>query len=346
MVPTDGSGPQLPPGRTAGSAAAAATTELHLHLEGSLQPQRAWALWQAAKHVPPLPSGSLLEAGPPPRWRFSTLRGFLELFGWATRLLRGVDQYAQLLEDLLEELDSEGVHYAELFVAIGQMLRTGVDPHAVLPRLAEMAAERAQAGGPEVWFVADLTRQWGVRAAEAVLDAALSLQRHRIVGLGMGGDETALRARDFRRVYRRAAENGLTLSCHAGEGTTADLVREAVEELEVSRIGHGIAAADDERLMRELREAGVVLEVCPTSNERTGAWDPQRGPHPIHRLLAHDVPVVLGTDDPGFFACTLRSERQRLLDWGIAATVLEDLECRARRVRMVPEDSRAETGRD
>jgi aminodeoxyfutalosine deaminase len=109
-----------------------------------------------------------------------------------------------------------------------------------------------------------------------------------------------------------------------------------VEELEVSRVGHGIAVVDDARLMRELREAAIVLEVCPTSNERTGAWDPRRGPHPILRLLEHEVSVVLGTDDPGYFGCTLEGERRRLQEWGIAAEVLDELEHRARQVRFVP----------
>jgi adenosine deaminase len=158
-----------------------------------------------------------------------------------------------------------------------------------------------------VWFIADATRQWGVEAAERVLDAALDLREHRIVGFGMGGDETALRAKEFRGIYRRAREHGLGITCHAGEGTTPEAVLEVVEELEVKRVGHGIAAARNPDLMRQLAEAGIVLEVCPTSNRRTGAWD-VHGRHPLFTLLEAGVPCVLGSDDPAFFGCTLRSE--------------------------------------
>ena len=168
---------------------------------------------------------------------------------------------------------------------------------------------------------------------DTVLDHALELQSCRIVGFGMGGDEQAVRAREFRRTFRRAAENGLRTSCHAGEGTSADAVREAVEELEVRRVGHGIAAVEDPRLMRELAEARIVLEVCPTSNERTGAWRPSQGDHPVLALLAAKVPVVVGSDDPAFFGSSLRGEFEKLKSWGVHDEELADIEERARRLR-------------
>jgi adenosine deaminase len=117
----------------------------------------------------------------------------------------------------------------------------------------------------------------------------------------MGGDETGARAREFRGIYRRARAEGLGVTCHAGEGTTPEAV------LEVLRVGHGIAAAQDPDLMRQLADAGIVLEVCPTSNRRTGAWDVHTK-HPIFTLLEAGVPCILGSDDPAFFGCTLRSE--------------------------------------
>lgn len=91
-------------------------------------------------------------------------------------------------------------------------------------------------------------------------------------------------------------------------------------------MGHGIAAADDESLLRELREEGIVLEVCPTSNERTGVWDPAREPHPILKLVQHGVPVVLGSDDPAFFGCTLGSEFERASSMGLREDDLRRIE--------------------
>jgi aminodeoxyfutalosine deaminase len=215
-----------------------------------------------------------------------------------------------VLEDLLRSLDEQDIQEAELFVAIGQMHRFGTDPGLILPALARLAAEHADRGGCQVWFIADSTRQWGVGAAERVLDTALKLREHRIVGFGMGGDEGGARAREFRALFRRAREHGFGTTCHAGEGTTPEAVLEVVEELEVTRVGHGIAAAQDPGLMRQLASAGIVLEICPTSNRRTRAWDGQDR-HPLFTLLEHDVPCILGSDDPAYFGSSLRGE----LNW-------------------------------
>lgn len=302
---------------------AATSIELHLHLEGAFDAALARQLYQAAaEELPAPPEGAFVEGGENLSWGYDGLGGFLRCFGWATRLLRGPEPYVRILDGLAASLNEQGVVYAELFVAFGQMLRAEVEPAPVLSRLAERAAEIEDAGGPSLWFLADVTRQWGVAEAHRALDAALECQEHRIVGFGMGGDESSERAGSFKPVFRRAASAGLGLCCHAGEGTTADAVREAVEELDLSRVGHGIAAVDDPKLLRELREANIVLEVCPTSNERTGIWTPSAGPHPLHALESAGVPLLLGSDDPAFFGSDLRSEVERVREWGVAENQL------------------------
>ncbi len=309
--------------------------ELHLHLEGALTARRALTLASSATDVPSPPAGAIDETSRGVQWSFGSLRGFLEAFGWASRQLRDAAAYVAVLDDLAVSLRAQRVSAAEVFVAFGQMHRGGVEPRVIVPALAERAAEIEAEGGPSIRFVADVTRNWGVAAADRALDDALDLQRHRIVGFGMGGIETSERARAFRGVFRRAAGSGLGLCCHAGEGTTAESVREAVEELEVRRVGHGIAAATDPVLMRELRDEGIVLEVCPTSNERTGVWDPAT-PHPLLTLLDHGVPVVLGSDDPAWFDCTLRSEIRRVSEWGVPERTIDAMIERAFAVRFAP----------
>lgn len=308
-------------------------TELHLHLEGALRAERALALADAAIDVPPPPPGALTGTGARARWNFTDLGSFLRCFGWGTRLLRDAASYLDLLADLTAALREDEVEEAEVFVAFGQMQRAGVRPADIVPALARRAAEIEAQGGPRLHFIADATRQWGVAAAEKVLDAALDLQPHRIVGFSMGGDERGAAARDFRHLYRRAEAAGLGLSCHAGEGTDAHAVRAVVEELGVRRVGHGLAAVQDPRLPRELAAAGIVLEVCPTSNLRTGVWSPERGPHPVLALMEAGVPVVLGSDDPAFFECSLGREERWLREWGVAEERLDKLEETARRAR-------------
>jgi adenosine deaminase len=336
-----------------GSPSRPPLVELHLHLEGAITAERALSLWRGARDVPLPPAGGLCgEQGQvvddpasftrAVRWRFEDLPGFLRLFGWATRLLTLRGAYERVFADLLDALDRQGVIYAEIFVALGQMLRVGIDPAAVVPSLARQAQEHAERGGVDVHFVADATRQWGVAACEAVLDQALRLQTHRIVGLGMGGDEISERARRFRGTFRRAARAGLGRTCHAGEGTTADAVRETVEELEVTRVGHGIAAAADPVLMRELAEEGILLEVCPTSNRRTGVWRASEGPHPLHALVEHGVPVTLGSDDPAFFQSSTAGEWKLAASWGFSPEQLAGWNVRAAEAIFQDADRRQE----
>jgi adenosine deaminase len=327
--------------------------ELHLHLEGALTAGRALSLARGMQNVDPPPWGGIrtrdgepvmLETAVPRgsglRWSFRDLAGFLRLFGWSSRLLSSAAAYRALLGDLLESLERQGIVYAEVFVAFGQMHYAGIDPRDIVPELARVAADRAAAGGPDVRFIADATRQWGVRACERVLDAALDLQQHRIVGFGMGGDENGPRARDFKAVYRRALGAGLGLTCHAGEGTHPDAVREVVEELDVRRVGHGIAAVFDGQLLDELARERILLEVCPTSNLRTGVWTETQGRHPLHALVEHGVPVTLGSDDPAYFETDLAGEWQRALDWGWTSSELATWNRAAAAHVFRPEDER------
>ncbi len=314
--------------------------ELHLHLEGAITATRASALWARAKGVPPPPAGGLTPAG----WRFSTLPEFLKLFGWMTRLLDGPQVYGEVLEDLLGALERQNVVYAEAFVSVGQMLLAGIDPARVLPHLAAVAGARARVGGPDVRFIADATRQLGPAAAQRVVDVARELAGDcRIVGFGMGGDERALPAADFRGVFDRAREARLGVTCHAGEGTSPQAVREAHEELRVTRIGHGISAIEDPKLVADLVCRDVVLEVCPTSNLRTAAWDPAQrgGPHPLLRLARAGVRIALGSDDPAFFESSLLGERAVAVEWGATTAELARWQRTAVDSAFLPEKEKA-----
>jgi adenosine deaminase len=155
------------------------------------------------------------------------------------------------------------------------------------------------------WNV-DVVRGFGAMAAKRVADWAARHSGEGIVSFGIGGDETARPAEEFARAIAAAREAGLRFTPHAGETSTAENVWEMVR-LGADRIGHGIRSVEDASLLAYLREREIPLEVCPTSNVRTGAV-PSFETHPLRALFDAGVIVTLNSDDPAIFQCSLQGE--------------------------------------
>ncbi|MBI3449404.1 MAG: adenosine deaminase [Acidobacteria bacterium] len=277
--------------------------ETHLHLEGSI-PRRVLARLA-------LRSGRRLAGGAPrPGLGLQRRRGFvpfLDSFVFCASLLKSREDIERAAFALIEDLRAEGVAHAEIFFSPQVYLRRGVALVEVLGAL-EGATRRARiAGGPSIAWIADGGRLWGPAWFEEIVDQIAGLKPRDVVAVGLGGDEAASPARAFRRAFDAARRAGLHTVAHAGEGTTARSVWEALDDLGVERIGHGISAAADRSLLRRLARDGVTLEVCPTSNLMTRAV-PSLRRHPLRALIDAGVRVSLGSDDRSIFGTTLRRE--------------------------------------
>jgi aminodeoxyfutalosine deaminase len=281
--------------------------ELHLHLEGSIEP--ATAVQLAARHGVVITEQEVRE-----RYAPGDFAKFLEAFKWVTSFLRTPADYALITERLAEHLLAQNVVYAEVTLSIGVMRLRKQDA------LANFAAIRAAAApfvsrGLRMQWIFDAVRQFGVAAAEEVVRLASQCVREGVVAFGIGGDELALPAKDLIGVYELAGAAGLGRLIHVGEIGNAASVREAIELLGVTRIGHGIAAMNDARVMDYMREHNIALELCPTSNIRTGALARQIGKpstrledHPLKVFFDRGMLVTLSTDDPAMFETTLVDE--------------------------------------
>lgn len=298
--------------------------ELHLHLEGSIQPAVARTLM--ARHGVEATEQEVRQ-----RYAFRNFPEFLETFKWLTSFLREPQDYALVAHDLAEQLLTQNVVYAEVTLSVGVMLLRKQQPEANYEALLR-AVEPFERRGLRFRWVFDAVRQFGAEAAMRVVEAARNCASKEIVAFGIGGDELQVPTAEFRNVYDQAAEFGLHRLIHAGEVGGPEKIREAIELLGAERIGHGIAAIKDPALMDLLAERKIPLEICPQSNLKTGVLarqlardNAQIEDHPLPKLFRHGIPVVLSTDDPALFDTTLRNEYANAARTGLQEAELHQI---------------------
>ncbi|TAN22999.1 MAG: adenosine deaminase [Acidobacteria bacterium] len=278
--------------------------ELHLHLEGSLSPQTLWALAQRQGR----PHGLCDLAACQRLYQFHDFSGFITAIKTASLLLDSPADYATAVLALADYLHAQGAVYAEVFFSVGILLWRGVPVEPYWEAIEQARVEAEAASSVRIRWVLDAVRQFGAEPFEQVVNWAIRLQPSgAVAGIGIGGDETQRSAAEFAAGYGRARAHGLRTTIHAGETCGAASIWDALRHLHPDRIGHGLHAFEDERLLDELAQRQVVLDICPTSNFKTGAW-PEGTLHPAHLYYRRGIRVAISSDDPGIFGCTLLDE--------------------------------------
>ena len=265
--------------------------ELHLHLEGSVEPETLHELD---------PSASLEDLRA--LYRYTDFDGFLKAFGAVVKRLRTPEDYALATRRLLDRLAAQNVRYAEITIAAGVALWKNQEFGPIFDAISGAAR-----GSPvKTYWILDAVRQFGVEHAMRVAELAAERLNRGVVAFGLGGSEERGPAEWFTGVFAFARQAGLRLTAHAGESMGPESVWAALD-LGAERIGHGIASIHDPRLLRHLRENGIPLEICVTSNVVTGVVN-RLEDHPVRQLYDAGAPIVLNTDDPAMFGCTLTNE--------------------------------------
>lgn len=309
--------------------------ELHLHLEGSIAPSTLLELRQ--RHGMEGASPAEVEQ----LYNYKDFAGFLTAFKDVTGHLRSAEDYELITYRLMERLKSQNILHAEVIVSVGVCLWRKQD----FPTLFEGLERGRQRGekdfGISLLWIFDAIRQFGAEKAQNVLDLAIQFRDRNVVAFGIGGDEAAGPPEWFTGVYPRAAEHGLHLTAHAGESVGPDSVWGALN-LKAERIGHGLTAGQDPELIEELAERQVPIEICVTSNLRTGCC-PEIAQHPVRRYFDQGLMLTLNSDDPAMFRTSLVEEYALVQDaFGFTDEHLRELARNSFEASFLPADKKVE----
>lgn len=292
--------------------------ELHLHLEGSVEPATLAEL--SRRHTAPLPfpgnryqtapenSRALNEADVAELYQYKNFQGFLLAFKAVSDRLRTPEDYELITYKLMQRLQSENVLHAEVYVSAGIVHRRGQEFPPIFAGIERGRARGEKNFGVSLLWIIDAVRHFGAEAAQRVVDESVQLRKQydSVAGIGIGGDEARGAPEAFKEIYRCAGENGLRLTAHAGESVGPESIWGALN-IGAERIGHGLNAWRDPELMTVLAKRQIPVEVCISSNLRTGCCARMQD-HPVRRYFEEGLMITLNSDDPPMFGTTLEHE--------------------------------------
>jgi aminodeoxyfutalosine deaminase len=274
--------------------------ELHLHLEGSIEPSTLMELRQ--RHA--MEGATIAEAEQ--LYNYSDFTGFLTAFKDVTGHLRTPEDYELITYRLMDRLKAQNILHAEVIVSVGVCLWRKQDFPAIFEGLERGRTRGEKDFGVSLLWIFDAVRQFGAEKAQSVLELAIQFRDRNVIAFGIGGDERTGPAEWFAEVYARGAEHGLHLTAHAGENAGPESIWGALN-LKAERIGHGLSAEKDPELIEELAERQVPMEICVTSNLRTGCCA-ELAQHPVRRYFDQGLMLTINSDDPAMFRTSLVEE--------------------------------------
>ena len=269
--------------------------ELHLHIEGSLEPEHMLSL--AMKHGVDLPYGSLADIQA--AYQFDDLQSFLDLYYLGASVLVDEEDFYDLMWRYLVRCRDENILHTEIMFDPQTHTDRGIAFETVLNGFCAAMMEAEQQWQQSSLLIMCFLRHLPEEAAIKTLEMAIP-HKGKIPAVGLDSAEVGHPPEKFARVFKRAAAEGFFRVAHAGEEGPAQYIRDALTLLDVHRIDHGVRCTDDPALVEELAGTGVPLTVCPLSNIRLRVYD-EMSDHPILELLEKGVCVTVNSDDPSYF---------------------------------------------
>lgn len=273
--------------------------ELHLHIEGTLEPELIFRLAERNRVKLPYPSVQALRDA----YAFTDLQSFLDIYYAGASVLLTEDDFHDMTRAYLERAVADNIRHTEIFFDPQTHTSRGVSMATVINGIERALAEAQRSHGITSRMILCFLRHLSEEDALQTLETALPYfdsHAHRLVGVGLDSSEQGHPPSKFTRVFERCRALGLRIVAHAGEEGPPAYIHEALDTLHVERIDHGVRAIEDDALLERLAREKIALTVCPLSNVRLKVFD-HMGQHTLHQLLKRGLAVTINSDDPAYF---------------------------------------------
>lgn len=282
--------------------------ELHVHLEGSITPQLAEKIAQRNKLT--LPKGLVAADGV--SYISKDFLDFLNVYDTLAAVIKAPQDYYDITYDYLKNTAAHGGIYVEMMYSPDHAeLSSGIPSREHLTAIQQAIDDSKNQFDIVGRIILTAVRHFGDEAAERVAKQAHQDKFPCVTGFGLGGDEARFPPKLFKKAYEIAADAGLECTVHAGEFAPAEGMIEAMNHLPIKRIGHGVNAIHSSETMAMLKDKGIALELCPTSNIFLGLF-PNMAAHPLPQFYETGITISISSDDPPFMSTTLAHEYERV----------------------------------
>ena len=308
-------------------------TELHVHLEGSIQPSTLLKI--ATRNEINLPARDEVDLRD--FYRFRDFDHFIQVYSMITGCLKTPQDYHLIAYEFGVECTRQNIRYAEVTFTFDTNMRlSGLSWETILESL-NAGREQAQNEYHLKWnWIFDISRNQPGAQEQKILQIALESRQHGCVAFGLGGSEVEFPGELFTDIFDEAYEAGLPSVPHAGETGNAESVWQSLTDLHAVRIAHGVRAIDDPQLVQYLAAHRIALDICPTSNICLGIY-PDFASHPLRKLWDAGVMITVSSDDPPMFNTDLNHEYQVLIEhFGFQANELEQISLNGIEASLLP----------
>ena len=269
--------------------------ELHLHIEGTLEPDLLFKL--AKRNDIQIPFASVNEVKS--AYNFNNLESFLNIFYQGSKVLINEQDFFDLTWAYALKCKEENVVHTEIFFDPQTHINRGINFNVVINGIYQALLKANKEFGLTFKIIMCFLRHLDEESAFKILDQAL-VHKDKIVGVGLDSSEVGHPPRKFERIFKKAIENGFLTVAHAGEEGPPEYMWEALNLLKVKRIDHGVQCLDDEKLVQKLRDDQIPLTVCPLSNIKLRVFNKLKD-HNLKKMLNNKLMVMVNSDDPAYF---------------------------------------------